>query len=109
MWRREGRAWLRVKNISRQQLNIPADELMERFVRGDSSRTTEGSGLGLNIARSLAELQNGEFGLAIDGDLFKAWASFPLSAPPVREEPPADVPNLTQASVSVPAQLPLPT
>ena len=106
---REGRAWLRVKNISRQQLNIPADELMERFVRGDSSRTTEGSGLGLNIARSLAELQNGEFGLIIDGDLFKAWASFPLSAPPVREEPPADVPNLTQASVSVPAQLPLPT
>ena len=106
---REGRAWLRVKNISRQQLNIPADELMERFVRGDSSRTTEGSGLGLNIARSLAELQNGELGLAIDGDLFKAWASFPLSAPPVREEPPADVPNLTQASVSVPAQLPLPT
>lgn len=106
---REGRAWLRVKNISRQQLNIPADELMERFVRGDSSRTTEGSGLGLNIARSLAELQNGEFGLAIDGDLFKAWASFPLSAPPVREEPPADVPNLAQASVSVPAQLPLPT
>ena len=106
---REGRAWLRVKNISRQQLNVPADELMERFVRGDSSRTTEGSGLGLNIARSLAELQNGEFGLAIDGDLFKAWASFPLSAPPVREEPPADVPNLTQASVSVPAQLPLPT
>lgn len=106
---REGRAWLRVKNISRQQLNIPADELMERFVRGDSSRTTEGSGLGLNIARSLAELQNGEFGLVIDGDLFKAWASFPLSAPPVREEPPADVPNLTQASVSVPAQLPLPT
>lgn len=106
---REGRAWLRVKNISRQQLNVPADELMERFVRGDSSRTTEGSGLGLNIARSLAELQNGEFSLAIDGDLFKAWASFPLSAPPVREEPPADVPNLTQASVSVPAQLPLPT
>ena len=106
---REGRAWLRVKNISRQQLNIPADELMERFVRGDSSRTTEGSGLGLNIARSLAELQNGEFGLAIDGDLFKAWASFPLSVPPVREEPPADVPDLTQASVSVPAQLPLPT
>lgn len=106
---REGRAWLRVKNISRQQLNIPADELMERFVRGDSSRTTEGSGLGLNIARSLAELQNGEFGLAIDGDLFKAWASFPLSAPPVREEPPADVSDLTQTSVSVPAQLPLPT
>lgn len=106
---REGRAWLRVKNISRQQLNIPADELMERFVRGDSSRTTEGSGLGLNIARSLAELQNGEFGLAIDGDLFKAWASFPLSAPPVREEQPEDEAALSHPVSSVPAQLPLPT
>ena len=82
---REGRAWMQVKNISRQQLNIPAEELMERFVRGDSSRTTEGSGLGLNIARSLAELQGGEFGLTIDGDLFKAWASFPVCAPPAEE------------------------
>lgn len=102
---REGRAWLRVKNISRQQLNIPADELMERFVRGDSSRTTEGSGLGLNIARSLAELQNGEFGLAIDGDLFKAWASFPLSAPPVREEPPEATAGLSCSPDSAPIPL----
>ena len=101
---REGRAWLRVKNISRQQLNIPADELMERFVRGDASRTTEGSGLGLNIARSLAELQNGEFGLIIDGDLFKAWASFPLSAPPVREEPP-EAAELSHFSDSAPIPL----
>ena len=59
------------KNISRDALNIDPNELMERFVRGDSSRTTEGSGLGLNIAKSLVELQKGTFSLAIDGDLFK--------------------------------------
>ena len=67
-----------MKNISRQQLNLSPDELMERFVRGDSSRNTEGSGLGLNIARSLVELQKGKFTLAIDGDLFKAVISLPL-------------------------------
>ena len=61
-----------VKNISKDQLNINADELMERFVRGDASRNTEGSGLGLNIAKSLVELQGGKFNLEIDGDLFKA-------------------------------------
>lgn len=61
-----------VKNISRDPLNVAAEELMERFVRGDSSRHTEGSGLGLNIAKSLVELQKGEFSLSIDGDLFKA-------------------------------------
>ena len=59
------------KNISRDALNVDPDELMERFVRGDSSRTTEGSGLGLNIAKSLVELQKGTFSIAIDGDLFK--------------------------------------
>ena len=61
-----------VKNISKDQLNINADELMERFVRGDASRNTEGSGLGLNIAKSLVELQGGKLNLEIDGDLFKA-------------------------------------
>ncbi len=61
-----------VKNISKDPLNINADELMERFVRGDASRNTEGSGLGLNIAKSLVELQGGNFKLEIDGDLFKA-------------------------------------
>ncbi|MEA4966144.1 MAG: HAMP domain-containing sensor histidine kinase [Oscillospiraceae bacterium] len=61
-----------VKNVSRAPLNINADELMERFVRGDTARTTEGSGLGLSIARSLAELQKGTFSIVIDGDLFKA-------------------------------------
>ncbi len=63
---------IHMKNISRERLNIDAGELMERFVRGDSSRTTEGSGLGLNIARSLTELQGGLFSIYIDGDLFKA-------------------------------------
>ncbi len=61
-----------VKNISKDPLNISAAELMERFVRGDSSRSTEGSGLGLNIAKSLVELQKGNFSLSVDGDLFKA-------------------------------------
>lgn len=68
---------LTVKNISREPLNLPAEELMERFVRGDTSRSTEGSGLGLNIARSLTELQKGTFSLEIDGDLFKVQLSFP--------------------------------
>lgn len=61
-----------VKNISKDPLNVSAEELMERFVRGDRSRNTEGSGLGLNIARSLMELQNGTLELCVDGDLFKA-------------------------------------
>ena len=65
------------KNISRDALNIDPDELMERFVRGDSSRTTEGSGLGLNIAKSLVELQKGTLSIAIDGDLFKVGFILP--------------------------------
>ena len=60
-----------IKNISKEKLNISAEELMQRFVRGDSSRNTEGSGLGLSIARSLTELQGGKFNLYLDGDLFK--------------------------------------
>lgn len=62
---------LLMKNVSAGKLNISADELMERFVRGDSSRSTEGNGLGLSIAKSLAELQGAEFTIEIDGDLFK--------------------------------------
>ena len=68
-----------VKNISRDPLNIDADELMERFVRGDSARSTEGSGLGLNIARSLTQLQKGDFRLTVDGDLFKAEVILPVA------------------------------
>ncbi len=69
-----------IKNISKTPLNIPASELAERFVRGDSSRTGEGSGLGLSIAQSLCELQSGIFLLEIDGDLFKAIVKLPLYA-----------------------------
>ena len=65
------------KTTSRAALNIPAEELKERFVRGDSARSTEGNGLGLSIARSLTELQGGTMALAIDGDLFKAILRFP--------------------------------
>ncbi|RHR11292.1 hypothetical protein DWX58_02265 [Pseudoflavonifractor sp. AF19-9AC] len=75
--RGKGQVSLSVKNISREALNIPPERLMERFVRGEESRTTEGSGLGLSIARSLTELQGGTFSLAVDGDLFKATVSLP--------------------------------
>ena len=67
-----GKILLEVKNISEDQLNISADELMERFKRGDESRNTEGSGLGLAIARDLVRLMKGTFEVSIDGDLFKA-------------------------------------
>ncbi|MBQ2275864.1 MAG: HAMP domain-containing histidine kinase [Lachnospiraceae bacterium] len=66
------------KNVSKYPLNISSDELMERFVRGDSSRNTEGSGLGLSIAKSLCEVQKGSFELEIDGDLFKTIITFPV-------------------------------
>ena len=72
-------AVLSMKNISRAALNVSAEELMERFVRGDASRHTEGSGLGLNIAKSLTELQHGEFSISTDGDLFKAEIRLPLA------------------------------
>ena len=65
------------KNTSRNELNFKADELVERFVRGDLSRNTEGNGLGLSIAKSLTELQNGIFELTIDGDLFKVVLKMP--------------------------------
>lgn len=75
----KGKISFSLKNISAQPLNIPAEELTERFIRGDVSRNTEGSGLGLSIARSLTELQGGEFRLYLDGDLFKVTIAFPLS------------------------------
>ena len=67
---------LSLKNISAQPLNISADELTERFIRGDVSRNTEGSGLGLSIAKDLVQLQGGEFKLYLDGDLFKVTIEF---------------------------------
>lgn len=72
-------AVISMKNISRAALNVSVDELLERFVRGDASRTTEGSGLGLNIAKSLTELQHGTFSISTDGDLFKAEIRLPLA------------------------------
>ena len=75
-----------LRNISRAELNISGEELMERFVRGDSSRNTEGSGLGLSIARTLTELQKGTMTLAVDGDLFKVTLTFPKIAPASRTD-----------------------
>ena len=75
---RDKKAVITFKNISKYPLNISGDELMERFVRGDTSRNTEGSGLGLSIARSLTELQGGDMKIDIDGDLFKATLKFDL-------------------------------
>ena len=71
-----------LKNISAQPLNIPAEELTERFIRGDVARNTEGSGLGLSIAQSLTELQGGKFELYLDGDLFKVCLKFPMKKTP---------------------------
>ena len=73
---RDGKAVMTFRNMSKYQLNISGDELMERFVRGDSSRNTEGSGLGLSIARSLAQLQGAQLDLVVDGDLFKVTVTF---------------------------------
>ncbi|MEG2421815.1 MAG: ATP-binding protein, partial [Oscillospiraceae bacterium] len=74
----DGDAVVSVKNVSRDALNVQPSELMERFVRGEESRSTEGSGLGLSIARSLTELQGGTFRIDIDGDLFKASVRLPI-------------------------------
>jgi len=68
----EDRVTVTIKNITEAELYVPAEELTERFVRGDASRgTVEGSGLGLAIARSFTELQGGKFEIEVDGDLFK--------------------------------------
>lgn len=74
-----GKGVFEIKNISAQPLDITPAELTERFVRGDKSRTAEGNGLGLSIAKELCKVQNGELELSIDGDLFKAKVEFPLA------------------------------
>ena len=66
------------KNISDRFLELQAEELTERFIRGDRSRQTEGSGLGLSIAKNLIEAQDGEFEVQVDGDLFKVMIRFPM-------------------------------
>ena len=74
----DGNAVIAFKNTSRDALNISSEELMERFVRGDAARKSEGNGLGLSIAKSLTDLQNGTMALTVDGDLFKAVLTFPI-------------------------------
>ena len=83
--RRGEKAYICFKNTSSYPLDIPAEELLERFVRGDASRSTEGNGLGLSIAQSLTALQRGTLELAVDGDLFKATLIFD-ALPPERNE-----------------------
>jgi signal transduction histidine kinase len=73
-----GQAVISFKNTSHSPLDVSAEDLMERFVRGDASRSTEGNGLGLSIAKSLTDLQNGTMELTVDGDLFKVVLRFPL-------------------------------
>lgn len=73
----EGKIKVSIKNISARQMNLRGDDLTERFIRGDASRTTEGSGLGLSIAKSLTEVQGGDFAILLDGDLFTVELIFP--------------------------------
>ena len=73
------RSFLSIKNISAQPLNINADELTERFIRGDVSRGTEGSGLGLSIAKNLTQALKGNFEIVLDGDLFKVILTFKVA------------------------------
>lgn len=79
VYKENGYGVFTLKNISKEKLNIPPEELTERFVRGDKSRTTEGSGLGLSIAQSFTEIQGGVFKIDIDGDMFKAEIYLPLA------------------------------
>ena len=72
------RITIQMKNISKEKLNISTEELMQRFVRGDSARNTEGSGLGLSIAKSLTTLQGGTFNIYLDGDLYKVIIEFDM-------------------------------
>jgi signal transduction histidine kinase len=76
-------ARIELKNTSREPLNLTSDELLERFTRGDSSRGSEGNGLGLSIAQSLTELMGGQMELVVDGDLFKVILRFPRTVIPV--------------------------
>jgi len=74
----DARVSLSILNISENPIKVNTEELTERFIRGDESRTTEGSGLGLSIAKNLTEVQKGKFEIAVDGDLFKVILTFPL-------------------------------
>ena len=82
----EEQACVRIKNISEHEICFDACEILERFVRGDASRSTEGSGLGLAIVRSFAAAQQGSFHVEIDGDLFKAVVKLPLASSKRKEQ-----------------------
>ena len=98
------------KNISATELDFSAEEITDRFVRGDRSRNTEGSGLGLAIAKSFAELQGGTFSITVDGDLFKATVTLPDTNQPEQPEtlplpaaPDADAQSAPQPGGALPA------
>lgn len=78
LYREDRTVYLVLQNTSRETIAVDAQELTARFVRGDKSRTTEGSGLGLSIAQSLVELQGGTFSISVEDDQFRATVSFPV-------------------------------
>lgn len=84
--KQEENACVRIKNVSKQELDFDPKEIVERFVRADASRTTEGSGLGLSIAQSFTEACGGTFSIDLNADLFTAFVSFPLSSEPLTDE-----------------------
>ena len=92
-----GRVTASLKNISDRPMNLKGEELSERFIRGDASRTTEGSGLGLYIAKNLTQAQHGEFQIQLDGDLFKIILDFPEYERPSQEETAVPVETIEQA------------
>lgn len=104
----ERRCTVTVKNISADPLNVPAEELLKRFVRGDSARSTEGSGLGLSIARNLTTAQGGSFDLVVDGDLFKAIVTLPLAGPEKPEPTPAPQRDRPEPDAGRKQEVPLP-
>ena len=81
------RAYARIKNTSRQELDFDTTEIVERFVRADRSRTTDGSGLGLSIVQSFTEACGGSFHITTDADMFTACVNFPLAETPVESLP----------------------
>lgn len=94
--KKDGKIQLSIKNISENPLNFQADELTERFIRGDVSRSTEGSGLGLSIAKNLTVLQHGSFNIYLDGDLFKVTITFDEAVKEKKPMPPMIVPEAVQ-------------
>lgn len=94
--KKDGKIQFSIKNISENPLNFQADELTERFIRGDVSRSTEGSGLGLSIAKNLTVLQHGSFNIYLDGDLFKVTITFDEAVKEKKPMPPMIVPEAVQ-------------